>query len=153
MDRLDREPNPVVTADQKSSLLDWLPGHIQEAIASYGAATDISPLAVIEYAVSAFLALDTESTQAAPGEPVTLLAELPIPLQNRLSQYALLYGMPVEFVVELAIAFFLDPDAMTFDDCQIGVRQEQVESLKLNRDALKVAPLRIITPPGNTSHT
>ena len=28
---------------------------------------------------------------------------------------------------------------MTFDDCQVGVRQEQVERLKLSRDGLKAS--------------
>ena len=125
-------------ANTQSRLLAWLPEPIHRSIAAYGTAADVSPLAVIEYASLSFLALDTESTQAAPVEPVTLLAELPIPLQNRLSQYAAFYEMPVEFAVELAIAFFLDSDGMTFDDCQVGLRQEQVERLKLNRDALKV---------------
>jgi len=129
----------MAIADTQSRLFDWLPERIQGAITSYAAAAAAPPLAVIEYAVSSFLALDTESTQAAPGEPVVLLSELPVALQNRLGQYATFYEMPVEFVVELAIAFFLDPDAMTFDDCQVGVRQEQVERLRLISNGFKVS--------------
>lgn len=93
----------MATADTQSRLFEWLPERIRGAMASYGAAADVAPLAVVEYAVSSFLALDTESTQAASGEHRALLAELPIALQNRLSQYAAFYEMPVEFVVELAI--------------------------------------------------
>ncbi|MGG6295036.1 hypothetical protein ACQ4M4_11470 [Leptolyngbya sp. AN02str] len=37
--------------------------------------------------------------------------------------------MPPEFVVELAIAHFLDPDSVTFDDCQVGLQGDRVELL------------------------
>jgi hypothetical protein len=38
--------------------------------------------------------------------------------------------MPSEFVVELAIDHFLDPDSMTYEDCQVGVGRSQVERLQ-----------------------
>jgi hypothetical protein len=47
--------------------------------------------------------------------------------------------MPAEFVVELAIAHFLNPDSVTFDDCQVGVRRDRVELLKLHHEARQAA--------------
>jgi len=120
--------------------LAWLPQSIRSTIATYADAADLPPQSVVEFAIASFLQLDTDSTQVeALAEPSDRLADLPTHLQNRLHQYAEFYDMPIEFVVELAIAFFIDPDAVTFDDCQVGIRRNQVEQLKLNRDLLQIS--------------
>lgn len=51
----------------------------------------------------------------------------------------LAYGMPVEFVVGLAIAYCLDPDAETLDGCGVGIHTEQVGPLKRARGTFKVS--------------
>ena len=38
--------------------------------------------------------------------------------------------IPSELVIELAIAHFLDPDSVTFDDCQMKVEQTSITWLK-----------------------
>ena len=38
--------------------------------------------------------------------------------------------MPPELVVELAIAHFLDPESVTFDDCLVGLQHDQVKLLR-----------------------
>lgn len=43
--------------------------------------------------------------------------------------------MPPEFVVELAIAHFLAPDSVTFDDCLIELQRDQVELLRRQKRA------------------
>jgi hypothetical protein len=59
-----------------------------------------------------------------------LLSELPQRLQNQARQYAQAAEMPPDFVIELVIAHFLDPDSVTFDDCRIKVQQGSIEWLK-----------------------
>jgi hypothetical protein len=51
-------------------------------------------------------------------------------MQIRIQQYAQFYEVPPEFVLELAISHFLDPDSVTFDDCQVNIHREQAEWLQ-----------------------
>ncbi len=64
----------------------------------------------------------------------SILAHLPHSIQQGIKQYATEYEFPPEFVVELAITFLLDPDASSFEDCQVGVQREQVYLLRQYRD-------------------
>jgi len=113
-------------------LFDSLPRRIQLAIVGYANATQLSPATVIKYALTHFLDFKSQATDAAVScaEDDSLLSELPPALQIATGQYATENEMPPDFVVELAIAHFLDPDSMTFDDCQISVQRDQVERLK-----------------------
>jgi predicted transcriptional regulator len=113
-------------------ILSSLPREIQTAVSTYASEANLTPQAVIEYAISQFLALDTTLTDDGQFEAdrSSLLAELPQPLQNQARQYAKAAEMPPEFVIELAISHFLDPDSVTFDDCRIKVQQSSIEWLK-----------------------
>ena len=61
---------------------------------------------------------------------VSLLSALPPVLQSQAIQYAEKTEIPSELVVELAIAHFLDPDSITFDDCQVKVEKTSIAWLK-----------------------
>jgi hypothetical protein len=108
-------------------LFESLPHRIQSAIAA-----QLSPAAVVEAALALFLELDNSSTQGAQSAVTegSILAELPGSMQAAITHYAQANEMPPEFVLELAIAHFLDPDSVTFADCQVGVQREQIELLK-----------------------
>jgi hypothetical protein len=60
----------------------------------------------------------------------SILNTLPRNLKEAIETYAVETAMPSAFVIELAIVFFLDPDAMTFDDCKVGVMREPLARLK-----------------------
>lgn len=113
-------------------LFESLPQRIQSALVAYANAAKLSPAAVVEAALALFLELERNSDQEPPSaiEESSILAELPIATQTAIAHYATANEMPPEFVLELAIAHFLDPDAVTFDDCQVGVQREQIELLK-----------------------
>lgn len=53
----------------------------------------------------------------------SILDNIPTSLQQTIKSYAAEQEIPPKFVVELAIAHFLDPDSATFDDCQIGLQR------------------------------
>jgi hypothetical protein len=48
----------------------------------------------------------------------TLLEALPEKIQSAIEAYALAMEYPIEAVVEMAIASFLDEDAVNFQDCR-----------------------------------
>jgi hypothetical protein len=63
-----------------------------------------------------------------------ILNHLPVNIREALEAYAGEAEMPIEFVIEMAIASFLDLDSTTFDDCRIdspGKMREQIEILQL----------------------
>lgn len=64
------------------------------------------------------------------------MAALPPVLQSQAIQYAEQTEIPSELVIELAIAHFLDPDSVTFDDCQVTVEQTSVSWLKQYADVV-----------------
>lgn len=115
-------------------LFESLPRQIQTAMVAYANAADLSPAAVIEAALSFFLELSVQPIHEPPSsiEAGSILAELPVAFQTAIAQYAIANKMPAEFVLELAIAHFLDPDSVTFEDCQVGVQRERLELLKLH---------------------
>lgn len=117
-----------------------LPEPIQTAILTYATEAKLTPPSVIEGAISQFLALDTtlSEDESIYSEDTSLLSELPPLLRNQAKEYAISTEMPPEFVLELAIAHFLDPDSVTFDDCRVKVQQGSIEWLKLYADKLSV---------------
>jgi hypothetical protein len=54
----------------------------------------------------------------APGAAQTFLNALPDKIKQALITYAEEMDYPVEAVLEIAIAGFLDPDSLSFADCQ-----------------------------------
>lgn len=51
-------------------------------------------------------------------------------LHTAIERYAVETGMPPEVVIELVVAYLLDADAVTFDDCNVGVQRELLERLQ-----------------------
>lgn len=126
-------PHDSTTDDR---ILQSLPEDIHAAILTYASESALTPHAVIEGALKHFLDLDTslskEPTSAA--EETSLLAILPPVLQSQAVQYAEKTEIPGELVIELAIAHFLDPDSVTFDDCRVKVQPGSIAWLKQYAD-------------------
>ncbi len=53
-----------------------------------------------------------------PENAQLILSTLPEKIQLALRTYALEIDFPIEAVLEMAIAGFLDQDSMNFDDCK-----------------------------------
>lgn len=129
----------------QTRILDSLPKNIQAALVTYARQAQLIPQIVIERAIAQFLALDTSLPKDLPrdghnsADENSLLSELPPLLQNQARHYAREIEVPPEFVIELAIAHFLDPDSVTFDDCQIEIQRTLVEWLKQNANSLGVS--------------
>ena len=100
-------------------ILEPLPDNIHAAILTYANESSLTPRAVVEGALQYFPELDASLSNKAVSvtDGRILLAGLPLVLQSRAKQYAQNNEMPYEFVIELAIAHFLDPDSVTCDDC------------------------------------
>ncbi len=113
-------------------ILQSLPNDIHAAILTYANESALTPHAVIEGALKHFLELDTSlgSEPIIAAEDTSLLAVLPPVLQSQAMQYADKTEIPAELVIELGIAHFLDPDSVTFDDCQVKVEQTSIAWLK-----------------------
>lgn len=109
-------------------ILQSLPDDIQAAIMTYASEANLTPPAVIEGAIKHFLDLDTSLSSASvcTVDDASLLAVLPSVIQSQARHYAQKTEIPPEFVIELAIAHFLDPDSVTFDDCQVKVEQTSI---------------------------
>ncbi|MEN8443584.1 MAG: hypothetical protein ABG776_01080 [Cyanobacteria bacterium J06555_13] len=118
-------------------ILDSLPDDVRAAIQTYARESELTAHAVIEGALKHFLELDTslDNEATTTAEDTSLLAVLPPVLQSQAIQYAKKTEMPSELVIELAIAHFLDPDSVTFDDCQVKVEKTSIAWLKENADA------------------
>lgn len=113
-------------------ILQSLPDDIHTAILAYASESALTPQAVIEGAIKHFLELDTSlgSEPVSAADDTSLLAVLPPVLQSQAMQYADQTEIPAELVIELGIAHFLDPDSVTFDDCQVKVQQNSIAWLK-----------------------
>lgn len=113
-------------------ILASLPDEIRAAISTYARESELSANAVIEGALKHFLELDTSLSSEVmnAAEDESLLAALPPVLQSQAIEYAEKTKLPSELVIELAIAHFLDPDSVTFDDCQVKVEQTSIAWLK-----------------------
>ena len=113
-------------------ILESLPDDIRAAVLTYASESELTSNSVIEGALKHFLELDTSlscgTTRAA--KDTSLLASLPPAIQSQAIQYAEQTEIPSELVIELAIAHFLDPDSVTFDDCQVKVEQTSITWLK-----------------------
>jgi predicted transcriptional regulator len=122
------------------SILEFFLPSIRSVIGTYGQMTDSSPETVVEIAIAEFLEIDWLSHLAhrvnAPNRQTShqILDFIPLNLKAAIDEYANEIEMPSEFVVELAIAHFLDPDSMTYEDCQVGIGRAQVERLKQKRE-------------------
>ena len=117
-------------------ILEFLPDRIRAAILTYAHESELTANAVIEGALKHFLELDTSLSHepVQVSENTSLLAALPPGLQSKAEQYAEKTEIPSELVIELAIAHFLDPDSVTFDDCQVKVQQNSIAWLKQYAD-------------------
>jgi hypothetical protein len=72
-----------------------------------------------------------------------ILNHLPPNIKEALEEYSIASEMPIEFVVEMAIAFFLDLDSTTFAECRTdspGQLREQIEILKIQLAAAQGCP-------------
>ncbi|MEL6351623.1 MAG: hypothetical protein AAFR58_07655 [Cyanobacteria bacterium J06627_28] len=130
---------PETSTDDR--ILESLPDDIRTAILTYAHESGLSANAVIEGALKHFLELDTSLDKEATttAEDTSLLAVLPPVLQSQAIQYAEKTEIPSELVIELAIAHFLDPDSVTFDDCQVKVKKTSIAWLKEYADATATA--------------
>lgn len=131
-------PQPKIATDDR--ILDALPAEIRAAISTYANESGLSANAVIEGAIRHFLELDTslKNEVISTAEDTSLLAALPPILQSQVLQYAEQTEITSELVIELAIAHFLDPDSVTFDDCQVKVEQASIAWLKQYADSKTV---------------
>lgn len=122
----------IANSNSQSRILTSLPEKVQAAMLTYGHEAGLSPHSVILFTIARFLELDTIQLDDRPTitDDTSLLADLPLSLQTKAKQYADKTEVPPEFVIELSIAHFLDPDSVTFDDCQIRVQQGLIELLK-----------------------
>jgi predicted transcriptional regulator len=122
----------VPTLNTQIRLFDSLPRQVQSAVVGYANAAQLPPSVVIEFAIAQFLELESENLEGhlSSIEEGSILSELPPFIQVGIEHYALESEMPPEFVVELAISHFLDPDSVTFDDCQVSIQRARVEQLK-----------------------
>ncbi len=116
----------------QSQIFASLPELVQEAIAAYADAADLLPDAVIQFAIAHFLELEYISPNNKQNPPKTgnVLDDLPGSLRHEIGNYAVEQEIPPEFVIELAIVHFLDPDSVTFDDCQVGLQRDRIELLR-----------------------
>ncbi|MEO0645382.1 MAG: hypothetical protein AAFZ17_04375 [Cyanobacteria bacterium J06650_10] len=122
-------PDETPAADR---ILESLPDEIRAAILTYAHESALTATVVIEGTLKHFLELDTSlsSESMSVAEDTSLLAALPSVLQSQAIEYAEKTEIPSELVIELAIAHFLDPDSVTFDDCQVKVQQNSIAWLK-----------------------
>lgn len=130
---------PATPTDDR--ILDSFPDDIRAAILTYAHESELTANAVIEGALKHFLELDTSLGNEATitAEDASLLAVLPPILQSQAIQYAEKTEIPSELVIELAIAHFLDPDSVTFDDCEVKVEKTSIAWLKEYADAAATA--------------
>lgn len=130
----------TTNATNQVTLLGYLPKHIQSALQAYGVETNLAPESVVKLAIRYFLESASISVSLDDQDPVgmspnqNILAHLPHSIQQGIEQYAIEYEFPPEFVVELAITFLLDPDASSFEDCQVSVQREQVYLIRQYRN-------------------
>lgn len=130
---------PTSSLNTQSCLFDSLPEPIQSALTAYAKEAELSLDAVITFAIAYFLELESISlgNKESSTKSINSLDDLPAPLQSEIKNYAAEEEMPLEFVVELAIAHFLDSDSVTFDDCITGLQRERVELLRQQKRNLE----------------
>jgi hypothetical protein len=76
------------------------------------------------------MTMQTQDISALKG----ILNYLPTHVREALEEYSIASEMPIEFVIEMAIASFLDLDSTTFADCRLespGQLREQIEILQI----------------------
>lgn len=70
----------------------------------------------------------------------SIVNHLPGNIKDALEAYSADTGMPLEFIIEMAIASFLDVDSTTFADCRTdspGRLRERIEILQIQLAAAK----------------
>ena len=133
------------TADSttKATLLSYFPQRIQAALSAYASELNLSPETLVQLGIGSFLESAEISVgmndQDLPDELMSqgILAHLSNSMQKGVGQYAAEYEFPPESVVELAVTFLLDPDASSFEDCQVDIRREQAHLLQQYRSDRK----------------
>lgn len=110
---------------------DDYPDPVKKVIEFYSLATSLSPQHAIEYAIACFVGIDRKPSDIdrlsiEEGE----ISGFSPYIQKGINSHALTIEYPPEAVVEMAIASFLDPDAVTFDDCLPGIDRDKVDRLK-----------------------
>jgi hypothetical protein len=123
------------------TILNYFPERIQNALEGYAAEIELPPEALVQLGIGYFLetadiavAIDDEDSSSMSSDQ-DMLSCLPASLREGIEKYATEYEFPPEFVVEMAVTFLLDPDASSFDDCQVSVQKEQVGLLQNYREA------------------
>lgn len=126
---------PTFNRNTQSRIFGSLPERVQSAIAAYANEAELSIDAVIRFAIAHFLELESIPLDDKPSysEAGSILGDLPASIQSEIENYAAEDGMPLEVLVELAIAHFLDPDSVTFDDCRVGIQRDRVELLRRHK--------------------
>ncbi len=62
-----------------------------------------------------------------PSTQSRIFDSFPERVQSAIIAYANEAELSLDAVITFAIAHFLDPDSVTFDDCLIGLQRDQVE--------------------------
>ncbi|GAB4205272.1 MAG: hypothetical protein Fur006_61190 [Coleofasciculaceae cyanobacterium] len=126
---------PLSNPGSNSQIFNSLPEKVQSAIAAYAESAELSPDVVIKFAIAHFLELESIPLHEGHShtESGSILDDLPASLGTEIENYAAEDNMPPEFIVELAIAHFLDPDSMTFNDCQTELQRDRLELLRLEK--------------------
>ncbi len=68
-----------------------------------------------------------------PGSKSQIFNSLPEKVQLAIAAYAQSTELSPDIVITFAIAHFLDPDSMTFNDCQTELQRDQLELLRLKK--------------------
>lgn len=126
------------TADSttRATILGYFPEKIQVALRAYADEIYLSVESLVKLAIGYFLESAEIQVDMNDQDPLDVLPDqgmlsyLPHLMQKGIDEYATEYEFPPEFVVEMAVTFLLDPDASSFDDCQVNVHLEQVYLLQ-----------------------
>lgn len=134
------------TADSttKATLISYFPEKIQAALSGYATEINLSPENVVQLGIGYFLEsaeINVVTNDQTPPDDVLsqgILIHLSNSMQKGIKQYAAEYDFSPESVIELAVTFLLDPDASSFEDCQVSIRREQTRLLQQYRSDLNV---------------
>ena len=122
----------ITDAKPQSRILDSCPEQVKSVVLTYAHEAGLSSHVVVQLMMAQFLELDAFELEHPQNliDDISLLSELPTVLQTHIRHYAEEVEMPPEFVIALAITHFIDPDAVTFDDCQLSINHVALNWLK-----------------------
>lgn len=123
----------------KSQIFESFPARIQASLTTYAEETGLPVFAVVTFAISHSLNLPPLFLSEPMQNGVGILSELPVEIQQKVQEYVVDDPMPSELVVEMAVASFLDYDAVTFRDCKPWVNQERIDLIKHGYAQVKAA--------------